>query len=200
MSAEVELRHEGSVLRGVLTHDERGLVFEGEGRSVVIERASVHDARDEGGMLAVRTTRGLYTFSLGDLGKLWEARTKDPRAVGEKLAVSAGQSAVVVGRDVVGLTSDLVAAGGTLVKKPKAASVDRVVLVVDSAPEIALADEARALLAPDGILWLVARAKPQGFREIDALLALRKTGLRDSRGIKLTEAWKATRFAPPRGK
>lgn len=200
MGDEVELRHEGTVLRGRLAHDERGLVFEGENRQVVIERASIHDARDEGGMVAIRTTRGLYTFSLGDLGKLWEARVRDPRAVAEKLLVEPSHRAALLGDDSIGLGSDLVASGATMAAKPKAASVDRVVLVVDGSRAIGLAKDARALLATDGILWLVARAKPEGFREIDALLALRKEGLRDSRAIKLTDAWKATRFSPPRGK
>jgi len=200
MGADVELRHEGTVLRGALSHDERGLVFEGEGRTVVIERAAIADARDDGGMLAVRTTRGLYTFSVGDLGKLWEARAKDPRAVAEKLAVLAGQSAAVLGTDVVGLTGDLLVGGARVAKAPRPGTVDRVVLVLSTARDLEHTKEARAELSPDGLLWLVARAKPEGFREIDALLALRREGLRDSRAIKLGDAWKATRFAAGKSK
>lgn len=195
MVTEVELRHEGFILRGTLSHDERGLVFEGEGRTIVIERGVVNDAVDEGGMLALRTTRGLYTFSLGDLGKVWEARAKDPRAIAEKLAVAPGQTAAVRGTDVVGLLGDLVVGGASVPEKPKPGTVDRVVLVVDGTRDIEESKAARELLAKDGLLWLVARAKPEGFREIDALLALRKEGLRDSRAIKLGDAWKATRFA-----
>jgi hypothetical protein len=199
----VELRHEGTVLRGVLSHDTRGLVFEGEGRTIVWDRADIREARDEGGMLELRTTRGLYTLSLGDLGKLWEARAKGGSAIAEKLLVSEGASATIVGDDVLGLGGDLLVAGAKIAKSAKSAKVgaiDRVLFVVSTVTDLAKAPAARSVLAPDGILWLVAKAKPEGFREIDALLSLRKEGLRDARGIKLTESWKATRFSAAKSK
>lgn len=196
----VELRHEGTVLRGVLSHDTRGLVFEGEGRTIVWDRADIREARDEGGMLELRTARGLYTLALGDLGKLWESRAKGGSAIAEKLLVTEATSATVVGDDVLGLGGDLVVAGAKIAKSPKASSVDRVIFVVSTVADLAKAPAARAVLAPDGILWLVAKAKPDGFREIDALPSLRKEGLRDARGIKLTESWKATRFSAGKSK
>ena len=195
-----ELRHEGTVLRGALSHDTRGIVFEGEGRTIVWDRADIREARDEGGMLELRTTRGLYTLSLGDLGKLWEARAKGGSTIAEKLLVSEGATATLVGDDVLRLGGDLLVAGAKIAKSAKAGAIDRVLFVVSTVADLAKAPAARSLLAPEGILWLVAKAKPEGFREIDALLSLRKEGLRDARGIKLTECWKATRFSAGKSK
>ena len=117
-------------------------------------------ARD--GVLSFRSKAGAVRLELGEAAPRWLETIRNPKPRVDKLGVKPGMSVIVTGLDDVDIVGEIEARSGVAVRRRLAGRADIVLLgMTDPSGHTPLA-KARAIIAPDGMIWVVW---PKGRRE-----------------------------------
>jgi hypothetical protein len=190
------LRFDGRILEGVAQLEGDALTFRGD-VSLTVRFAEIFKVEANAGWLDLQTGRGLLLFELGPKAEVWAERIRNPRALLDKLGVTADKRIVVLGKLDADLRAELAASGATVAKTARGKDFDLAFVAVADKTDLEKVADARALIKEDGALWLVYPRGRAELTEREVLTAGRTRALTDGKPLKVDDVLTAVRFVIP---
>ena len=117
----------------------------------------------------------------------------------DKLGVKPGALVAVIGVDDPSFLSLLEERADQVDPDPAEAPLDLVFFAADEIVELARLAELRALLKPEGAIWVVSRkGKAATIRDVDVIEAAKAAGLVDNKVVSFSETHTSLRLVIPR--
>jgi hypothetical protein len=163
-----------------------------------IRRADVHGATTRAGVVTVRFAGGVLTLSLGDDAPKFVKKLLEPvKSRLEKMGVTAGAHAVVLGVEEDALGAELAALDVTVAARATAG--ERLMLLgVAAARDLARIAVAAKSLAPDGALWVIHPKGVAGVKDTDIFAAGKAAGLTYTKVARFSETHTAEKLVWPK--
>ena len=184
---------EGRVL---LEADE--LLFRGDFR-LHIPFADVRSAEARDGNLTLVFSEGWVVFELGDKAEVWAQRIRNPRTLADRLGIQPGAHVAVLGcgQDILELVRSRTVLVSTTT--PRDGS-DLIFLGGDAIGDLDAVGKLAGYLAPRGALWVLRARGRAGPTQAEVLEAGRRSGLVDTKIVRVSDTHTAHRFVTPRGR
>ena len=163
-----------------------------------IPRGDVRDATTRAGVVTVRYAAGTLTLKLGtDAPKFVKKLLEPVKSRCEKMGISAGSRAVVLGIDDPDLGAELTALGVTVTSR--AGASERLILLAVTTPrDLTKIGTAAKSLATDGALWVVHPKGVAGVKDTDIFATARSAGLTYTKVARFSETHTAERLVVPK--
>ncbi len=198
MGQEVKttLRFDGRILEGVALLETDSIIFRG-GVSLTVKFSEIFKIEANAGWLDLQTGRGLLLFELGPKASIWAEKIKNPKALVEKLGVTAEKKVCLVGKIDPDLKADLDASGAKIAKSARGKDFDIVFIAASSKKDLEKLPSLREMIKDDGGIWIVYPKGNADLTEREVLTAGRTLQLTDNKQVQVNEVLTSVRFVIP---
>ena len=196
---KTQLRWDGRIIEGTAVLEGDALLFRG-GASLNIPFTEMMGVDASSGWLELKTQRGLLLLELGPKAESWKERIKNPKALIEKLGITAGKKVCVVGKLDADLRHDLDASGAKIAKTARGKDFDAIFLAAYTKKDLERLPALKEMLVDDGGIWIVypkGKSGPDDLTERAVLTAGRTLTLTDNKVAKVNDELTAVRFVIP---
>lgn len=194
--AACRLRVGGETVEGKAALEQHDLIFRGPTRlAIPLKEITSAVARD--GSLTVRFGRRTATFELGLAASKWAERITNPPSRLDKLGVKPGLTVVAAGTLHAELLSEITSRGARVLQRVQSGSADIVFYGADRRQALKRLSELKALLKPNGALWVIRPKGSPAISESDVMTSGRNAGLVDVKVASFSATHTAEKFVVP---
>ncbi|GMV10933.1 MAG: hypothetical protein ABS52_07435 [Gemmatimonadetes bacterium SCN 70-22] len=175
------------------------IAFRGRTQRITLALTEVLRVEVQGDALVLEYEAGPVRLHLATgMAMTWLARIRNPRSLMDKLGVKEGMTVVVLGVTDGDFLQQLERRVGRYATQPATPS-DVILLGAESTDELARLAALRAVLVPNGAIWVVHRkGKEATLRDVDVFAAGRRAGLVDNKVVAFSATHTAERLVIPR--
>lgn len=194
--AACRLRVGGETVEGKAALEQHDLIFRGPTRlAIPLKEITSAVARD--GSLTVRFGRRTATFELGLAASKWAERITNPPSRLDKLGVKPGLTVVAAGTLHAELLCEITSRGARVLQRVQSGSADIVFYGADRRQALKRLSELKALLKPNGALWVIRPKGSPAISESDVMTSGRNAGLVDVKVASFSATHTAEKFVVP---
>ena len=178
---------------GKLVLETDDLIFRGEFR-LAIPLRDIEVAEAASGKLRVQFGGDVVSFDLGPRADVWATRIRSPKSRLEKLGVRASTRLAIVHVDDEEFLAEVRAVTPHVSRGARQKGNDAVFFGASSNSQLSRLKSLRALLKPDGALWVVRPKGRQEITEAGVMAAGKRAGLVDVKVVRFSETHTAEKF------